>query len=194
MKNELVVSVVDLPAEIGAHQSKEIVWTVPESWRTEVLELPVGTEIPLDVALTSIDEGILVQVRGEGELVGQCVRCLDEVRVPWKADAADIYVEAGRPRPAGKDPESDGDIESEGDELDPVKTIDRATVNLEPLLRDAIFGGAPLRPLCKADCEGLCAHCGVRLEDAEPGHKHEFLDPRFAALEGFFDEQPGADE
>jgi len=39
----------------------------------------------------------------------------------------------------------------------------------------------PLRPLCREDCPGLCAECGVRLE-RDPGHGHEVDDPRWATL------------
>ncbi|MDF3049343.1 MAG: hypothetical protein K0R87_981 [Pseudonocardia sp.] len=32
------------------------------------------------------------------------------------------------------------------------------------------------------DCAGLCPDCGQRRADLEPGHRHEILDPRWAAL------------
>ena len=52
----------------------------------------------------------------------------------------------------------------------------RATV------RDAL-GSMPLSPLCRPDCPGLCAECGERWDDLPDDHKHEFLDPRFSALD-----------
>ncbi len=181
---QLQVSLIDLPAEVGSHQELEVDWTVPSGWASEVLTLPEGTEIPLHVSLTALDGGVVVRVEAEGTLEGECVRCVDRLTWDWQADTSDIYEELGRP---GRQQPSDADIEVEGDELDPRKVIDRNTVDLEPLLRDAILGAAPLRPLCQADCQGLCPHCGIRLEEAEEGHSHEFIDPRFAALEGFFD-------
>ena len=40
-----------------------------------------------------------------------------------------------------------------------------------------------MSPLCREDCPGLCAECGVPLADAGPGHRHEeAVDPRWAAL------------
>jgi uncharacterized protein len=41
----------------------------------------------------------------------------------------------------------------------------------------------PLQPLCSEDCPGLCAECGARLAD-DPDHRHESVDPRWAALSG----------
>ena len=56
------------------------------------------------------------------------------------------------------------------------------TVDLEPVFRDAVVIALPFQPLCRPDCEGLCADCGIRLEDAPEGHAHERVDPRWAAL------------
>lgn len=54
-------------------------------------------------------------------------------------------------------------------------------IDLEPVLRDAVVTMLPFQPVCREDCQGLCSECGVRLED-EPGHHHEVVDPRWAAL------------
>ena len=56
------------------------------------------------------------------------------------------------------------------------------TIDLEPVLRDAVVTALPFQPVCRPDCEGLCADCGIRLEDAPDGHGHERVDPRWAAL------------
>src|ERR1700722_15040108 len=34
-------------------------------------------------------------------------------------------------------------------------------VDLEPMLLDSLFPELPLAPLCRADCAGLCQHCGT---------------------------------
>ena len=57
-------------------------------------------------------------------------------------------------------------------------------IDLEPVLRDAVVLALPASPLCSDDCAGLCSECGARLADAESGHNHETLDPRWAALAG----------
>jgi uncharacterized protein len=41
----------------------------------------------------------------------------------------------------------------------------------------------PMSPLCRPDCPGLCAECGVPLAEAGPGHGHDDApDPRWAGL------------
>jgi uncharacterized protein len=48
----------------------------------------------------------------------------------------------------------------------------------------------PMSPLCREDCPGLCAECGVPLADAGPGHRHDAAtDPRWAALKQLGDQE-----
>ncbi|MBJ7279338.1 MAG: DUF177 domain-containing protein [Candidatus Nanopelagicales bacterium] len=54
-------------------------------------------------------------------------------------------------------------------------------IDLEPALIDAVVLELPIRPLCNDDCLGLCAQCGIRLEE-DPEHKHEILDLRWSKL------------
>ena len=182
---QLQIDLTDLPRQAGSRLEVERVWEVPAGWSTEVLKLPEGTKIPLEVDVTAIDDGVYAQVRAEGTLVGECVRCLDPIMVPWRAAGAEVYFEPERAG-AGRTRREDDGIEAEGDDLDRVLQIERDSIDLEPLLRDEILSAAPLMPVCSEDCLGLCEHCGERLADLEPDHSHEFLDPRFAALEGFF--------
>ncbi|MCW2914010.1 MAG: hypothetical protein JWN52_2078, partial [Actinomycetia bacterium] len=60
-------------------------------------------------------------------------------------------------------------------------------IDLEPVLRDAVVLALPLSPLCRDDCPGLCSECGVKLADAGPDHRHDAVDPRWAALQGITD-------
>lgn len=183
--NQLVLSLRELPAAIGSFQQVHIDWQVPDGWGTEVLQLAPGSVVPLDVSLTSVEDGVLAQVYAQGELVGECVRCLDPVRHAWNIEAADVFFEPDASIITTDDP----DIEVEGDQMDAASRIDRDTIDIETLLRDAILAGAPLQPLCADDCAGICDQCGIRLNEAEPGHAHEVFDPRFAALDGFFDKK-----
>src|ERR687885_168830 len=71
--------------------------------------------------------------------------------------------------------------------LEPVKD----TIDLEPLVRDAVVLSLPLAPVCSDDCRGLCVDCGQRLADLPPDHAHEVVDPRWAGLAGRFAASPG---
>lgn len=67
-------------------------------------------------------------------------------------------------------------------------------IDLRPLVVDELTLAMPMVPLCSDDCLGLCSECGVRLADAEPGHSHEILDPRWAALAEKFGTEGNAAE
>lgn len=183
----LRLSLRDQPVEPGAREEASFDWTVPKGWETEVLRLEPGTIVPLDVTVTTIDGGVVVEAAGAVTLMGECVRCLDPIEVHQEFNASEVFVYEDK---RGQRERSSDEIESEGDDMDSALLIERDSVDLEPLLRDAILAEAPLQPVCSDDCLGICVHCGILLRDAPPDHKHEFLDPRFAALEGFFDSLP----
>lgn len=196
-RSSLVISLRDQPRQVGSRKEHSFLWQVPEGWSTQVLALPKGTLIPLEVAITSVDEGVYVEVEAEAKLEGLCVRCLEPLTETAFVHVGELFEEAGADDPRrtqNRLDELDHDIEVEGDELDAPNFIDRDTIDLEPVLRDEILGNASLKPLCSKDCLGICEHCGVLLKDAEPGHHHEFLDPRFAALAALLDQNEDAAE
>ena len=81
-------------------------------------------------------------------------------------------------------PERQQELIAEGDEeAADLPVVADDVVDLEPLVRDALVLSMPLSPLCRPDCPGLCAECGERWDDLPDDHKHEFLDPRFSALD-----------
>ncbi len=185
---DLSLSLVRHPVELGAITQGSFDWVVPADWKTEVLGIEPGTVVPVEVTLVSLEDGVSASVSGRVDLDGQCVSCLAPVSQEQEFSGSAIYYNSAQ---AQKE-QVESDIEVEGDELDQVLVIDRAHIDLEPLLRDVILGEADLVPVCSEGCLGICVHCGVLLKDAEPDHHHEFLDPRFAILEGFFDSDKNA--
>lgn len=139
----------------------------------EVLALPRGAEIDLDVRLESVAEGVLVSGSASGVAVGECARCLTDIRVPVTAELRELFAYPDSTTAATTD---DDEIPRLVDDLLP----------LEPLVRDEVVLALPLAPLCRPDCAGLCVNCGERMDDLEPGHSHEILDSRWADLAAKF--------
>ena len=102
-------------------------------------------------------------------LTGECARCLDPLTSHLEVDIQQLFVYPGN--------EIDED-----DEDDEIGQLVDDYVDLEPVLRDAVVLALPLAPVCREDCPGLCPQCGARLADVEPGHRHDEVDPRWAAL------------
>lgn len=140
----------------------------PAGLGTEVIWIPEGSDLELDLRLEAVMEGVLVSGTLSGRATGECVRCLDEVQRDVEADMQELYVYPGR-TPSGED---DDELRELQDEL----------VDLAPAMYDTVVPALPFRPLCSDDCPGLCSECGARLAD-DPGHAHDSTDPRWAALQ-----------
>ncbi len=137
----------------------------PADLGVDVLGVPEGSALELDLRLESVVEGILVSGTVTGTVAGECVRCLDPVSQHLTVDVQELWTR-GEPADAEDElPRLDGDL-----------------LDLEPVLRDAVVLALPLQPLCRDDCPGLCSECGAHLAD-DPGHGHGVADPRWAALQ-----------
>ncbi len=145
----------------------------PEGLGIEVIGVPVGSTVELDLRLEAVVEGVLVTGTAKGELKGECVRCLEPIEQKLDTDFQELYYyPEGTNRFATAEEEEDEEASRlEGDLFD-----------LEPVLRDAVVLALPLQPVCQDDCLGLCSECGARLSD-DPDHHHDAVDPRWAALQ-----------
>ncbi|MBN9375087.1 MAG: DUF177 domain-containing protein [Cellulomonas sp.] len=146
----------------------------PADLGTVVIGIPEGSDLELDLRLEAVMEGVLVTGSVRGQAVGECGRCLDAVTEAVDVTLAELFVYPERAAVAAQD----GDEDDED-----LRELDGDFLDLEPALRDAVVPMLPFQPVCRPDCPGLCPVCGARLAD-EPGHSHETLDPRWAALGG----------
>jgi len=138
----------------------------PEGLGVGVVGVPAGADLRLDLRLESVIEGLLVSGTVRTEAVGECVRCLDRVELDVELPVQELFAYPDATASTDEDV-----LQLEDDLLD-----------LGPVLRDAVVLALPLQPVCRDDCPGLCPLCGARLAD-DPGHQHEQLDPRWAALQ-----------
>jgi uncharacterized protein len=56
-------------------------------------------------------------------------------------------------------------------------------VDIAEPTREQIWVSLPLQPLCRPDCKGLCAQCGINLNHESCTCQEESIDSRFAILE-----------
>jgi uncharacterized protein len=112
------------------------------------------------------------------EARGECVRCLEPIAIGLELAVQELFAYP----------------DSASAEAEEIVQLEDELVDFRPVLRDAVVLALPLQPVCRDDCPGLCATCGIRLADA-PGHQHDQVDPRWAALEGLHPQgqrRPGA--
>ena len=154
----------------GSERRVNLTVPAPTDLGIEVLRVPEGTPIELELRLEAVVEGVLVTGTAQAELVGECVRCLADVDDTIDSDLTELFVY------------DDGKDEAADDEDDETSRLQGDLLDLEPALRDAVVLALPFQPLCREDCPGLCTECGARLAD-DPEHQHEEpVDPRWAAL------------
>ncbi|MFF5259238.1 YceD family protein [Actinomadura viridis] len=164
----LVLDTRALGRQPGSSREEVLSVPAPKDFGVEMVGVPEGADIELDLRLEAVLEGVLITGTARVPLEGECARCLDPLASTFEADFQELFVYPDTRSGGNAD---DDELRLEGDLID-----------LEPVLRDAVVLALPLSPLCRDDCPGLCAECGVRLADAGPDHGHAVADPRWVAL------------
>ncbi|MEV6275780.1 DUF177 domain-containing protein [Nocardia sp. NPDC051832] len=155
--------------------------TLADRMGLEMVAAPQGAEMRLDLMLQSVSEGVLVTGTVTAPTEGECSRCLEPFTAEVRLYLTELFAY----------PDSATEQTTEEDE---VQRLVDDTIDLEPVLVDAIGLELPLQPTCTPDCPGLCAECGVRMAIAGSDHSHEILDPRWAKLASFAAESPKQDQ
>ncbi|WP_380566400.1 YceD family protein [Streptacidiphilus jeojiensis] len=178
-RDPLVFDTHELGRRPGSMRKVSRSLPAPEGLGIEVIGVPVGSAVELDLRLESVVEGVLVTGTVEADLKGECVRCLEPIEQELEADFQELYYyPEAADRFGGTSKTSEDD-----DEDEEASRLEGDLFDLEPVLRDAVVLALPLQPVCQEDCLGLCSECGARLTD-DPDHHHEAVDPRWAALQG----------
>ena len=134
------------------------------------------------IHLTRTNRGILVAGRLTTSLDMECSRCARDIEVPITVDLAEEAL-----------PIVDlatGAHLDHADEPDALRLDDHHELALGPVVRDGIFLAEPIAPLCRPDCPGLCAVCGLELSSGPHDHAEEDIDPRLEALRSFYADRP----
>ena len=175
----LVLDTRDLGRRPGSQ--RELTWSAPApaDLGIEVLRVPEGSPVELDLRLEAVMDGVLVTGEGHAALEGECVRCLEPIVDEVDVTFQELYLY--------DDTRDAASVQEEGE--DDISMLDGDLLDLEPVLRDVVVLALPFQPLCRDDCPGLCPECGARLADDPDHHHDEPIDPRWAGLAGLQDAQ-----
>jgi uncharacterized protein len=162
----LVVGVAELRRHPGTRREVDLVAASP-GLGLSASRVPEGAELHVHAVLESLTDGLTATGTVRGPWVGECRRCLREVRGELDAPFREVFEAAA--------------VEGETYEL----AGDH--VDLEPMVRDVVLLALPLAPLCDDDCAGPApeAFPTVVGEAREPGgdEAEPARDPRWAALD-----------
>jgi uncharacterized protein len=124
---------------------------------------PGPVPVTLDVS-RMMGNGFFLHLHFQVALEGACMRCLEPASPSFDVDAREVD------QPGG------------GEELDSPYVTPDAVLDVQAWARDALALALPAQVVCREDCAGLCAQCGLSLND-QPDHAHESTpDPRWAKL------------
>jgi uncharacterized protein len=153
------------------------------SFEVADVTIPLDDEIELarpiagHVRFRRTNRGILVDARLTAALATECSRCLRPMEIPVDISIEEEFLPAldlatGRPVATDAEP-------------DVARLTDHHEVDLEPLVRDELLLAVPIAPVHSPDCSGLCAVCGLPLDEGVHDHPDDDIDPRLEALRGF---------
>jgi uncharacterized protein len=163
----LVLDTRELGRRPGSQRTMSFSAEAPAELGIEILGVPEGSPVQLDLRLEAVMDGVLVTGTATADLEGECARCLEQIEDEVTVELQELYLY----EPV--------DVHDEDDD---VSRLEDDLLDLEPALRDAVVLALPFQPLCQDDCPGLCVECGARLAD-DPDHRHDTaVDPRWAAL------------
>ncbi|MGH2738994.1 MAG: YceD family protein [Actinomycetota bacterium] len=159
-----VLDVRDLSEPGGARELRR---RAPvEGLSTELASVSTSLPVSAELLLESLVGGILASGAITGSMSCRCARCVKEFTKPFRVEVSELFVSASSA--ATRD----------GDEY----PIAEGSIDLEPMIRDAVVLSMPFSPLCKPECLGICERCGG---DRNLGACScpPLTDPRWAVLE-----------
>ena len=160
----MIIRVSDLQDDglLVANAGEFVAPFTDRSWRLEAVRLHVSRD--------GEDVVVVGDLRASVPLV--CGRCLEEFRVDVRPRVDVRFV----PRPP-----LDDDVELGADDLD-LDFYDNDELNLASLVETETTLALPMKPLCRADCRGLCPTCGTNRNVADCACSARPADPRLAVL------------
>ena len=134
------------------------------------LDFRVSKPLRARILVLPTDGGWLVRGTLEGEVVLPCSRCAEDSVAVIAARFEDFENKPGM-----------GEDEDESDESVAPAEMEENTDGRIVFEHNSPL---PVTPLCRKDCKGLCAGCGVNLNEGMCACTEEEGDPRMAALRG----------
>lgn len=110
-------------------------------------------------------QGLVVQADFSAETMLGCVRCLTEFNHELEWTFTELYAFDERS-------ETDSGLILPED----------GQIDLAELLREYALLEVPISPICKPNCQGLCAECGQNLNEMDCGHGADEDNSPFAKL------------
>jgi uncharacterized protein len=148
----------------------------------------IVTPVQLTARLTKDNEKVRLVGRLQTMLEADCGRCLDPLTIPVDANLDVLFLPELDQTHAASAGGGKDDDEAEVREADTgVSFYKNDTIDLGEIMRDEFYLAVPMKPLCRPDCRGLCAVCGVNRNRETCSCRPEWVDPRMEPLKKLLD-------
>jgi DUF177 domain-containing protein len=163
---------LDLNTIKTPHERFEKVYTPDQFGPTEDFRIASPVSLAFDIFKDKDQYRLVGDVKSVLEL--PCSRCLEAFTLPVD-QSFDL-----RYQPHSKNT-GEGEREIEEDDLTTAFYTNEA-IDLGALIREQFYLALPMKPLCRAECKGLCPQCGANLNTSNCNCRPQWDDPRLAAL------------
>lgn len=155
----MIIGLCDIPSEGLTLSGDE----APASLGFSEGELVFSEPIHLEIRLLKYGEKeVLISGSLSSKLTLECSRCLEAFSEGVCAHVSANYT----PEPVK---ETQQELELFNQDLESYFYQGQA-LSIDDLVKTHIHLAIPMYPLCHKDCQGLCTHCGVNLNQAECTH------------------------
>jgi uncharacterized protein len=155
-----------------AHERFEQVYTPEQFGPNEDFRVVAPVTLGFDIFKDKLQFRLVGRVQTTLELA--CGRCLE----PFTQAVDQTFDLRYQPHAENT---GDGEREIEEDDLT-TAFYENDEIDLGHLMQEQFLLSLPMKPLCREDCQGLCAQCGTNLNTSRCDCAPVWEDPRLAAL------------
>jgi uncharacterized protein len=161
MSNSLLFNAAELLRRPGSERRLSLDPTVAELGIAD-RRFDAAATVVVSLRMESLTDGIVVDGELRAPWADSCRRCLAAANGEVVSEVHELYQQVIT------DPDAFPIV---GDQID-----------LVPMVRENLLLDAPLAPLCRPDCAGLCPTCGIDRNAATCDCDASIVDPRWDAL------------
>ena len=161
MSNSLLINAAELLRRPGSERHLRLEPSVAELGIAD-RRFDLAATVVVSLRLESLTDGIVVDGELQAPWADSCRRCLAAASGEVVSEVHELYQQVIT------DPDAFPIV---ADQID-----------LVPMVRENLLLDAPLAPLCRPDCAGLCPTCGIDRNTATCDCDTSVADPRWDAL------------
>ena len=147
--------------------------------------LPMATNLSGEVNVLRTHRGVLVNAALDIQTALTCSRCVDDFDRTSTLHIEEEFIPTIDLHSGRRLGLADEDEDEDGLRID-----DEHLLDLTEVTRQYAISDQPMKPLCRADCLGLCLECGTNLNKSGCDCGSAPVDPRWGALAGLQDARP----